>query len=114
MAELLWHPAPNPKVGGSTPRWTTQFQELLEESPVFARDVNLCLVKDEKTLNKEAPIQILDKVPLPLVKGIPSPGTKGLHDKAWHSSYPYYADRANCDPPIDNPTLYTKYSEGKM
>ena len=52
---------------------------ILEESPVFARDVNLCLVKDEKTLNKEAPIQILDKVPLPLVKGIPSPGTKGLH-----------------------------------
>ena len=86
---------------------------ILEESPVFARDVNLCLVKDEKTLNKEAPIQILDKVPLPLVKGIPSPGTKGLHDKAWHSSYPYYADRANCDPPIDNPTLHTN-SEGKM
>ena len=56
---------------------------------------------------------VLDKVPLPLVKGIPSPGTKGLHDKAWHSSYPYYADRANCDPPIDNPTLHTN-SEGKM
>ena len=73
----------------------------------------LCLVKDEKTLNKEAPIQILDKVPLPLVKGIPSPGTKGLHDKAWHSSYPYYADRANFDLQIDNPTLHTN-SEGKM
>ena len=25
MAEWLWHPAPNPKVGGSTPRWTTRF-----------------------------------------------------------------------------------------
>ena len=25
MAEWLWHPAPNPKVGGSTPHWTTPF-----------------------------------------------------------------------------------------
>ena len=49
----------------------------LEESPVFARDFNLCLVNDENTLKKEAPIQILDKVPL--VKGIPSPGAKGFH-----------------------------------
>ena len=49
----------------------------LEESPVFARDFNLCLVKDENTLNTEAPIQILGKVTL--VKGNPSPKTKGLH-----------------------------------
>ena len=46
------------------------------ESPVFARDVNLCLVKDEKTLNKEAPFKFSINFLSPWSKASPPLGQK--------------------------------------